>query len=133
MKVNKLNHVAIAVRDIEKQLGLFCGILGVPQGEIIDVPSQGVKVAFLELPNVRLELIAPLDETAKLNKYLDKRGEGLHHISLSVDDISDAIDGLADKGVEPIDEMPRSGAEGKLVAFLHPKTTGSVLIELEEE
>ncbi|MBU1471391.1 MAG: VOC family protein, partial [candidate division Zixibacteria bacterium] len=76
MKVNKLNHVAIAVRDIEKQLSFFCGILGVPSGEIIELPSQGVKVAFLELPNVRLELIAPLDETAKLNKYLDKRGEG---------------------------------------------------------
>jgi len=133
MEISKLNHIAIAVRDIEKHLELFTNLFDLPHGEIIEVPSQGVKVVFLDLPNVRIELISPLDEKANLNKYLEKKGEGLHHISISVEDINDAISELTTKGVEPIDKTPRPGAEGKNVAFLHPKTTGGVLIELEEE
>jgi methylmalonyl-CoA/ethylmalonyl-CoA epimerase len=133
MKISKLNHIAIACRDIEKHLKLFGEIFGMPSGDVVEVPSQGVKVVFLELPNVRIELIAPLDDKANLNKFLEKRGEGLHHISLAVDDIKAAMTELSGKGVSAIDSEPRPGADKKLVAFLHPKSTGGVLIELEED
>ncbi len=102
-------------------------------GDVVEVPSQGVKVAFIELPNVRIELIAPLDDRANLNKFLEKHGEGLHHISLAVDDIKAALIELSDKGIGVIDKEPRLGADKKPVAFLHPKATGGVLIELEED
>ena len=133
MKISKLNHIAIACRDIDKHLKLFGEILGTSPGDVVEVPSQGVKVAFLELPNVRIELIAPLDDKANLNKFLEKHGEGLHHISLAVDDIKAAMTELSDKGVSAIDREPRPGADKRLVAFLHPKSTGGVLIELEED
>lgn len=133
MKISKLNHIAIACRDLDKHRKLFGEIFGMPLGDVVEVPSQGVKIVFIELPNVRIELIAPLDDQANLNKFLEKHGEGLHHISLAVDDIKAALIGLSDKGVDAIDKEPRPGADKKPVAFLHPKTTGGVLIELEED
>jgi len=133
MKISKLNHIAIACRDLDKHIALFSEVFGIPHGKIVEVPSQGVKVAFIKLPNVRIELIAPLDEHANLNKFLEKSGEGLHHISLAVDDVKAALIELSDKGVDAIHEKPRPGAHGRPVAFLHPKTTGGILIELEEE
>ncbi len=133
MKVSKVSHISIACRDIDRHLRLFSEVFGMPHSDTVEVPSQGVKVAFIELPNVRIELVAPLDDQANLNKFLEKRGEGLHHISLAVDDVGAALTELAEKGIEGIDEEPRPGAEGKLVAFLHPKSTCGVLIELEED
>ena len=133
MKISRLNHIAIACRDIDKHLRLFGEIFGMSLGDVVEVPTQGVKVAFIELPNVRIELIAPLGEQANLNKFLDKHGEGLHHISLAVDDIKAALTELSDNGVSAIDWEPRPGADNRLVAFLHPKATGGVLIELEED
>jgi methylmalonyl-CoA/ethylmalonyl-CoA epimerase len=133
MKISKVSHISIACRNLESHLKLFSEQLGVPCSGTEEVQSQGVKVAFIELPNVRIELIAPLDDRANLNRFLEKRGEGLHHISLAVDDIESVLSELGSKGVKAIDEKPRSGAGGKRVAFLHPKTTGGVLIELEED
>jgi methylmalonyl-CoA/ethylmalonyl-CoA epimerase len=132
MSVKSLSHIAIAVRDLDSSLELFSRLLGVPAGEVTEVPSQGVKVAFLDVPNVRVEFIAPLDENSNLNKYLEKRGEGLHHISLHVDDLKETLDLMAADGVQLIDKEPRPGADDKSVAFLHPKSTLGVLIELEE-
>ncbi len=132
MSVKKLSHIAIAVHDLDSSLALFSCLLDAPASEITEVSSQGVKVAFLDLPNVRIELIAPLDKKSNLSKYLEKKGEGLHHISLHVDDLKDTLAKLAADGVQLIDKAPRNGAEGKSVAFLHPKSTGGVLIELEE-
>lgn len=133
MKISKVSHISIACRDIERHLKLFSEAFGMPHGDTIEVPSQGVRVAFIELPNVRIELIAPLDDQANLNKFLEKRGEGIHHISLAVDNVAAALAELAENGIEGIDKKPRPGAEGKPVAFLHPKSTGGVLIELEED
>ena len=133
MIVSGLNHIAVACRDISRHLSLFSEAFGLPHSEITEVPSQGVKVAFIRLPNVMIELVAPLDDESSLNKFLERRGEGLHHISLSVDDIHAALAELRAAGIRTVDTEPRPGAEGKTVAFLHPKTTGGVLIELEEE
>jgi methylmalonyl-CoA/ethylmalonyl-CoA epimerase len=133
MKISKLNHIAIACRDLDKHLKLFGENFGMSVGDVVEVPSQGVKVAFLELPNVRIELIAPLDDQASLNKFLEKHGEGLHHISLAVDDIKATLAELSDKGVSAIDREPRLGADKKPIAFLHPKATGGILIELEQD
>lgn len=133
MKVSKVSHISIACRDLERHLRLFSTVFGLPHGDVIEVPSQGVKVVVIESRNVKIELVAPLDEKANLNKFLEKHGEGLHHICLNVHDVKAALTELASDGVEAIDREPRPGAEGRLVAFLHPKSTGSVLIELEEE
>jgi len=133
MKVSGLKHIAVAVHDLQKQVELLSDVLGLPHSEITEVKSQGVKVAFIELPNARIEFIAPLDENANLNKFLERRGEGLHHIAISVDNVDKAISELSIKGVAAIDKEGRPGAEGKRVAFLHPKSTGGVLFELEEE
>ena len=132
MSVKSLSHIAIAVRDLDSSLELFSRLLGIPASEVTEVSSQGVKVAFLDLPNIRIELIAPLDENSNLNKYLEKRGEGLHHISLHVDDLKATLDLMAADGVQLIDKEPRPGADDKSVAFLNPKSTLGVLIELEE-
>ena len=133
MNVNGLSHVAIAVRDIKSTLQLLSQLLGAPTSEVEVLKSQGVRYAFISLPNVKIELISPIDDKANLNKFLDKRGEGLHHLSFSVSDLKQTLGELASDGVQLIDESPRTGAEGKSVAFLHPKSTGGVLIELEEE
>jgi len=133
MKLSRLNHVAVAVRDIDKHLEIFSGKLGLKHSEIIEVPAQGVKVAFVEFENSKIELIAPLNEQANLNKFLEKKGEGLHHIAVSVDNVNEAISELQGKEIQSIDKQGRPGAEGHPVAFLHPKSTGGVLIELEEE
>jgi methylmalonyl-CoA/ethylmalonyl-CoA epimerase len=133
MKVRSLSHVSIAVRDIRSSLDLFSQLLGAEKGSVERLESQGVLYAFLELPNVRIELIAPLDEDSNLNRFLEKRGEGLHHLSFAVNDLGKVLDDLSSSGVRLIDDKPRTGAEGARVAFLHPDSTGGVLIELEEE
>jgi len=132
MGLNRIKHIAVAVKDIDYHIKLFSDKFGVPHSEIITVENQGVRVAFLEFENIKIELISPLDESANLNKFLEKKGEGLHHICIAADDVARTLEDLVSKGVQLIDREPRPGAEGKPVAFLHPKTTGSVLIELEE-
>lgn len=133
MELKRIKHIAVAVKDIDHHLKLFGEKFGLPHSEIITVEDQGVRVAFIEFENIKIELISPIDDAANLNKFLEKRGEGLHHICISTNDVADTLEALTSKGVESIDKKPRPGAEGKPVAFLHPKSTGSVLIELEEE
>ena len=133
MKKPRINHIAIAVNDIEHQSKLFADIFGVGASQPLDLPSQGVRVVFLEFENIMIELIAPLDNAANINKFLQKKGEGLHHLCIATEDIAATIRELAEKKIELIDSEPRPGAHGKPVAFLHPKSTGSVLIELEED
>jgi methylmalonyl-CoA/ethylmalonyl-CoA epimerase len=102
-------------------------------GKRIKVPDQGVEVCFLEFEGAELELLQPLDENANINKFLQKKGEGQHHISFEVADIKSTLKELDAKGVELIDKEPRIGATGDWVAFLHPKSTGGILIELEQK
>ncbi len=131
--IEKIAHIGIAVKDIDKHLKLYRDIMGMKVGERVKVPDQGVEVVFLESGETQIELLQPLTENANINKFLEKRGEGQHHICLEVDDIEAELQRLSDAGIQLIDKKPRKGACGEMVAFLHPKSTGGVLIELEQQ
>ena len=129
----KISHIGIAVRDIDEKLKIFRDVLGMTVGRRIKVPDQGVEICFLEFEGTELELLQPLDENSNINKFLRKKGEGQHHISFEVADIKAALKELESRGVALIDKEPRIGAMGDWVAFLHPKSTGDILIELEQK
>ena len=127
-----LDHIGIAVNDIDAALELYRDKLGFEVGGIDDVPGFGVKVAFLPLGEGQVELVMPVTEDSAMAKFLDKRGPGFHHLCCRVDDIRAELARLEEMGIELVDKEPREGAHGTLVAFLHPKSTGGVLIELAQ-
>jgi methylmalonyl-CoA/ethylmalonyl-CoA epimerase len=130
--VKSLNHVGIAVRSIEQQRPFYERDLGAQFECIEDVPSQKVRVAFFRVNDVRLELLEPTDPSSTVQAFLDKRGEGLHHLAFTVDDISARIAELKAAGLRMIDEAPRAGAHHMQIAFMHPKSSFGVLVELCE-
>ena len=127
-----LDHVAIAVRSLDEKVALFRRVLGVEPRAIEVLPEHGVRVALFVLGADRIELLEPLGEKSPVAKFLDTRGEGLHHLSLAVDDVGAALARLEALGLPLVDRAPRPGAEGKRVAFLHPRGTGGILFELSE-
>lgn len=130
--IKALNHVGIAVRSIEAQRPFYEGELGAVFECIEEVPSQQVRVAFFRAGDVRLELLEPTAPTSTVQAFLDKRGEGLHHLAFTVEDIAARIAELKASGVRMIDEAPRCGAHHMQIAFVHPKSTFGVLTELCE-
>jgi methylmalonyl-CoA/ethylmalonyl-CoA epimerase len=130
--VKSVNHVGIAVRSIAAQRPFYEGALGaVFEGEEL-VPDQKVRVGFFRVGDVRLELLEPTDPTSTVAAFLEKRGEGLHHIAFGVEGIEDRIAELKQAGLRMIDDTPRPGAHHMRIAFLHPKSTSGVLTELCE-
>ena len=129
-KVKRINHVAILVEDIDQTLNFWRGALGIELSHIDDIPSEQSKVAFLPIGDSEIELVQPTTTESGLARYLDKRGPGLHHICLEVDDIHAMLETLRAKGIQLINETPVSGADGKEYAFIHPKSTYGVLVEL---
>jgi methylmalonyl-CoA epimerase len=127
----KLDHIGIVVRDIKPALEVYETALGLPLKEVAEVPDQQVRVAFLRLGESNIELVQPISDNSGIAKYLEKRGEGIHHICIEVEDIEAALSRLRDHGVQLIDQQPRQGAHGQ-VAFIHPKGTHGVLLELIE-
>ena len=130
--VKSLNHVGIAVRSIDQHKSFYAEQLGAQFEHIEEVPSQNVRVAFFRVGDIRLELLEPTDPCSSVQKFLDKRGEGLHHLAFTVDDIPERIAELKQSGLQMIDEVPRRGAHHMQVAFIHPKSTYGVLTELCE-
>ncbi len=130
--VKALNHVGIAVRSIEAQRTFYEEALGAVFEGIEDVPDQKVRVGFFRVNDVRLELLEPTDPTSTVASFLEKRGEGLHHLAFTVDDLPGRIQELKTAGLRMIDETPRAGAHRMQIAFLHPKSTHGVLTELCE-
>ena len=130
--IKKIDHIAIVVHNIEEALQVYEGALGLELAEVKEAPEQAVRIAFLPVGESEIELVEPLTTDSGVARFLEKRGEGLHHICLEVEDIEAALRDLAAKGVRLIDEQPRQGAHGR-VAFLHPKSTHGVLIELIEK
>ncbi len=135
-----ISHVGIAVADLEKAVGKYRVVTGTADPEIHEVADQKVKVAILDTSDSgepssggRIELVTPTSDDSPVAKYLQKKGEGLHHICIYVDDIAARLAALKAAGVKLIDETPRVGAEGNLIAFVHPKDTNGVLIELEQK
>ncbi|MGI9427108.1 MAG: methylmalonyl-CoA epimerase [Bythopirellula sp.] len=131
--VKSLNHIGIAVRSIEAQRSFYEGALGAEFEGFEDVPSQKVRVGFFRVDNVRLELLESTDPNGPIGKFLDKRGEGLHHLAFTVDDIQARIDELKSTGIQMIDDKPRAGSHHMQIAFLHPKSSHGVLTELCEQ
>jgi len=125
----RIDHIGIVVHDIKEALNAYETALGLPLREVAEVPDQKVEVAFLPLGESNIELVQPLTDDTGIAKFLDKRGEGIHHICIEVDDIEAALARLKAHGVQLIDETPRRGAHGR-VAFVHPKAMHGVLIEL---
>ena len=128
-EIKKINHVAIVVKDIDSALGFWRDQLGLELDHIEDVPSQASKVAFLPVGGSEVELVQPTDPESGLGKYLEKRGEGLHHLCVEVDDIEAMLALLKEKGVRMINDMPVD-LPGRRMAFIHPKAGNGVLIEL---
>jgi methylmalonyl-CoA epimerase len=130
--ITKISHIGIAVGSLEKRLAFWAQALGMELGGIESVASEEVKVAMLPAGLSRVELLEPLSDDSAVAKHLSKRGEGIHHLALEVSNIEEAVERLERLGVAPIGEAPRAGAEGTRVAFLHPRDTGGVLVELVE-
>lgn len=128
----KIDHVAIAVRSLEKSLPLYEVVLGLKCAGFEDVPTQKVRVAVLPIGETRIELLEPTAPDSPIAKFIDRKGEGLHHIAVRVPGVSDELVRLDAAGVPLIDKEPRIGAEGTQIAFLHPKALGGVLAELVE-
>jgi len=126
--VKGVAHIAMLVRNLDETLQLYQSLFGGKAEEIKTVPEQGVKTVMLDVGNTKLEILEPLPES-NIAKVLGKRGEGLHHICLEVDNTDQELESLAGKGVELIDKKARRGAEG-MVAFIHPKSLKGVLVEL---
>ncbi len=127
-----LEHVGIAVSNLDEALTIFEKTFGLKVESIINVKEQGTRVAILPLGGTKIELLEPMGE-GPLTRFLEKRGEGLHHIAFEVSDIHGLLKGLKDIGIQLLDEVPRIGAEGFKIAFLHPRSTRGVLIELCEK
>ncbi len=134
--MSTVSHIGIAVEDLEKSIDLFSQILGCKPVSIEEVAEQKVKVAIFRPGgenSTAIELVCPISDSSPVKKYLEKRGQGLHHISIKTDDIKEKLDSLKSKNIKLIDQSPRQGAEGKKIAFVHPSSTSGVLLELEQD
>ena len=129
-QVKQINHVAVVVNDMDKALSFWREALGMELHELRDVPAEKSQVAFLPLPGSEVELVQPTTDDSGIAKYLAKRGPGMHHICLEVDDIEGMMSRLKLKGIRLINEEPRTAADGKKYVFIHPESTSGVLVEL---
>ena len=132
MKVIKLDHIGIAVKNMNEALAFYRDVLGIADvGEEV-IEEQKVKVAFLSLGDTELELLESTSPDGPVAKFIEKRGEGIQHIALRVESIEEALQELKEKGYKLIDQEPRYGAGNARIAFLHPKSAGGILLELSE-
>ena len=131
MTIKRIDHIAIVVENLDQALGVYRDALGMTVTEVREMPEQDVRMAFLPSGDSEIELLEPTHADSGIGKYLAKRGEGLHHICLEVDDIAATLADLKAKGAQLIDETPKQGAYGK-IAFIHPKGAHGVLVELVE-
>ncbi|MBU0940779.1 MAG: methylmalonyl-CoA epimerase [Flavobacteriaceae bacterium] len=131
--MRKIEHIGIAVKDLEVSNMLFAKLLGVQSYKQEEVLSEGVMTSFFENGPNKIELLAATSPDSPIAKFLEKKGEGIHHIAFDVEDIESEILRLKDEGFVVLNEVPKKGADNKLVAFLHPKSTNGVLIELCQE
>ena len=128
----KINHIAIVVENVETALGFWQNALGLPVQHVEHNEGEAVDIAFLPIGEGEIELIAPFTEDSGVAKYLARRGAGLHHLCIDVDDLEAAIEGLEAGGAELINEQPKTRPDGTRYVFVHPKSTGGVLLELYE-
>jgi len=126
--IQKIDHIGVAVSDLDEALKLYRDILGLKVEKTEDF--GGMKIAFIPIGDTEFELLQPTDSNGALAKFLEKRGEGIQHIALRVDDVAKSLEELKAKGLRVIDEKPRPGAGGASIAFFHPKSTRGILLEI---
>lgn len=131
--IRRLTHVGIAVNDAGQSSALFAKLLGIGVGHRAEVEDQNVQLVFFEVGETGIELLQPTAGDSPIARFIEKRGEGIHHLSFEVDDIRSEIARLTSAGFRMIDEQPRVGADGFEIAFLHPKSTNGVLIEISQK
>jgi len=129
MKPTHIEHIGIAVKNLDEAIHFYENVLGLQCYSIEEVADQKVKTAFFKLGQTKIELLESTDPAGPIGRHIEKRGEGLHHVAFAFDDIESALQGAADMGVDVIDKQPRNGAEGLRIGFLHPKSTHGVLTE----
>ena len=130
-RLGKIHHVAIVVRSIDGSLPLWRDLLGLELEDVMDIPTDQVRIAFLGVGESKVELVEPTDDTTGVSRFLESKGEGFHHVCFEVDNLAEALIRLELDGLELIDTAPRRGAEGP-VAFIHPRSCQGVLVELIE-
>jgi methylmalonyl-CoA/ethylmalonyl-CoA epimerase len=131
--MEKIEHIGIAVKDLEASNKLFASLFGTPHYKIEEVASEGVKTSFFKIGPNKIELLEATNSDSPIAKFIQKKGEGIHHIAFLVQDIFAEIARLKSEGFVVLNEIPKEGADNKLVVFLHPRTTNGVLIELCQE
>lgn len=131
--IKAINHIGIAVNDIQLSIEKFKAIFNISEIHIETVESQKVNIASFRIGDVRIELTSPTDSTSPIAKFIDKRGEGIHHIAFETSGIENELSRLSNLGIQLINEKPSEGAHNMKIAFLHPKSTNGVLIELCEQ
>jgi methylmalonyl-CoA/ethylmalonyl-CoA epimerase len=131
--MEKLEHIGIAVKDIQQANTLFAVLLGKPHYKVEEVASEGVRTAFFDVSGVKFELLEAMGPDSPIARFIEKRGEGIHHLAFEVANLEKSIEDYQAKGFEPINPQPKNGADNKRICFLHPKTTQGVLVELCQE
>lgn len=131
--MEKLEHIGIAVKSIEQSNKLFAQLLGSDHYKIEEVASEGVRTAFFNVSGVKIELLEATKPDSPIAKFIEKKGEGIHHLAFEVTNIRKSIEDYQTKGFQLINPEPKKGADNKMICFLHPKTSGGVLIELCSE
>ena len=131
--MKKIEHIGIAVKNLEKSNKLFASLFGEPSYKIEEVASEGVKTSFFASGPNKIELLQATNPNSPIAKFIENKGEGIHHIAFAVLDIEDEVKRLQNEGFVVLNEIPKKGADNKLVVFLHPKSTNGVLIELCQE
>jgi len=133
MNISNIEHIGIAVKNLEESIRFYEDVLGLECYAIEEVADQKVRTAFFKVGQVKVELLEATDPEGPIGKFIEKKGEGVHHMAFAVQDIEGALARMDEKGIRLIDKEPRKGAEGLDIAFLHPKSTHGVLMELCED
>lgn len=131
--MRKIEHLGIAVSNLEASIKLYEKLLNTPCYKVEEVASEFVKTAFFKVGESKIELVAATDPASTIGKYIEKKGPGIHHVAFDVENIEEEIERLEAEGFEMIQRTPKNGADNKIIAFLHPKTSGGMLVELCQE
>jgi methylmalonyl-CoA/ethylmalonyl-CoA epimerase len=131
--INKIEHIGIAVRNLSQSNELFSKLFGKAHYKIESVTSESVNTSFFMLGDIKIELLEATDDNSAISKFIEKKGEGIHHIAFEVDDIEKEMTRLKNEGFDLINQQAKDGADNKRICFLHPKTTNGILVELCEE
>jgi len=132
MEISQIEHIGIAVKNLEESISLYENVFGLKCYNIEEIKDQKVRTAFFKIGQTKIELLESTEPNGPIGKFIEKKGEGIHHIAFATNDLQKSLNDLKEKGIKLIDQRPKAGAEGLNIAFLHPKSTNGVLIELCE-